>query len=174
MAQLFEMAAPPKKKAVEIYESTDKDEIKEYCEDLERQWGARGRLGGYLLLAQRAQHQVQKVLAHPIVDPDYLWMKHNRNNFAIERLIGFCVENQKRLNLTIRFYSYGVRITLRREAKIRFRRLSVTKRSADALHRFKKAEAKEEVWTGDDANLSPIFDYCDRMVHHAGAAPGRS
>jgi hypothetical protein len=140
-------------KAIEVYNTQKRSEIDDYMAAL-KPFNERGKLGAWLLLAQRSQWQVQKVLAHEVVDPDYLRLKHLRNNFAIQRLIDYCVEHQAKLNLTIKFYKYGIRVTLRREAMIRFRRV-------------------EEEWRGDDANLAPICDYCDRMVHpHARTTHG--
>jgi hypothetical protein len=107
--------------------------------------GAAGQLAEYLLLAQRSHDRLKRVHDREYPDPDYERLLRSRNNFNIARLVEFCVQEQARLNIILKRFTYGIRITLRREATIRFRHV-------------------EDFWTGDDANLRPICEFCDRLV----------
>jgi hypothetical protein len=135
-------------RAIEAFQSqaprgTDKNIIDFYT--ALKVHGAAGQLGEYLLLAQRSHDRLKRVHDREVQDPDYERLMRSRNNFNIARLVNFCLEEQNRLNIIIKRFKYGIRITLRHEAVIRFRHV-------------------EDFWTGDDANLQPNCEYCDRII----------
>lgn len=92
--------------------------------------GVAGQLGQYMMLAQRSHDRLKRVHDREIPDPQYEKLMRNRNTFNINRLHDFCVQEHARLNIILKEFRYGMRITLRREAVIRFRR-----------HRLKKLAA---------------------------------
>jgi len=108
--------------------------------------GAAGELGQHLLLAQRSHDRLQRLYKREVIDPDYERLLQGRNNTQIKNLLEFCLKEHSRLNIVLKKFKYGIRITLRREAVIRFRHIG-------------------NYWTGDDANFQPILDYCDRVAN---------
>lgn len=107
--------------------------------------GAAGKLGKLLLWAQRRHDRLREFYKLEVQDPDFERKIKGLNNLAIGAVIDLCLQEQSRLNIIFKRFSYGIRITLRREAVIRFRHI-------------------EDFWTGDDANLQAICRYCDRIV----------
>ena len=136
------------KTALEVFASQAKKgsdpDVTAFYASLKRR-GAAGELGEYMLLAQRSHDRLKRVHTYDVQDPDYERLLRSRNNFNIARLIDFCIKEQNRLNISLKRFKYGIRITLRREATIRFRHVG-------------------DFWTGDDANLQPICSYCDKQV----------
>lgn len=136
-------------KAHEIFESQEKNDIGAYFIALD-EIGLAGKLAHYLLRAQRTGDRELKAAKHPGASPyeDYLRFMHSRNDFAIRELLMFCTEpwHMKALaHVRLKRFKYGIRLTMRNQPAIRFRRI-------------------DGRWRGDESNLGPICAYCDGLM----------
>lgn len=134
------------KTAHEIYSSSDPHLITAYYDALET-LGLQGNFAKKLLSAQRTQARYQKAAANPPPDGDYLRYVRNRNEYAIADLVKFCLAHRHELPIRLRDFKYGVRVTIRSFAALRFR-----------------AQGAPGKWTGDEANLVPICEFCDALM----------
>jgi hypothetical protein len=137
------------KTAHEIFLSSVRQEIGDFYVRLD-EIGPMGQLAKHLLRCQRNGDREHKAAQHPEASPyeDYLRLMHSRNEFAITGMRTFCTEEENVKLVTIRKYSYGLRVKIRNYPFIRFRHI-------------------DNRWKGDESNLQPICELCDRLMTEA-------
>lgn len=108
--------------------------------------GAAGKLAKLLLWAQRRHVKLQEFYQYEVQDPDYGRKIKGLNNLAVGAIIAHCLEYQSILNIRFKRFPHMARVILRPKIVIRFRHV-------------------EDFWTGDDANLQVICEYCDGLVN---------
>jgi hypothetical protein len=136
------------KTAIEIYDSSNREEIGSYFIALDG-LGQQGQLAKLLLRAQRTGERERRAAQQPDASPygDYLRLMHSRNDFAVRELIMFCTEPWHNKGFSIKKFKYGIRVIIRKRHAFRFRKVDQGRR-----------------WQGDSANLEPICDYCDELM----------
>jgi hypothetical protein len=135
------------KTAQQIFDSTTRDGMDEYFAALDV-WGASGKLAAYLLLAQRATDRLDKARINPPSHAQWLRYKRAQTHYALTRLVEFCQSTRPGVPFTLKSFKYGIRIKLRGQPSIRFRKVG------------------EDDWTGDRENLPVIIELCEGMVAH--------
>lgn len=78
---------------------------------------------------------------------NWLRYKHLQMNMRMDKLIEFCSLTRSTVPFTLRTFSYGKRIKIKRVPALRF-------------------YAIKDGWKADARNVSIILDLCDRLVSH--------